>query len=191
MIKEFLDAIFAPNKLMQAIEKLREENASLRHELRHYTEYTQQTTIEPRLRSNPDYMRSLYRRGWQKIAGSLAERNLFSAEIVPFSAPERAMHMPGMPAEKLVMRVLVRTPEPMLQGVPIPCEEDPDWVLEEYALQVRAKDPAHLKRPFLRISMVKRMRIEDMMPSGDEQELISRVAVVRFERDGTPFVVSR
>lgn len=191
MIKEFLDAIFAPNKLMQAIEKLREENAGLRHELRHYTEYTQQTLVEPHLRSNPDYMKALYRRGWQKIAGALAERNLFSAEILPLSVPERETYIPSRPAEKLVMRVLVRTPEPILPDVPAPCEEDPDWVIEEYAYKIRQQDPEHMRRPFIRISLLKRMNLMDFAPSGDEVSVISRVATVRFEEDGTPFVVSR
>lgn len=193
MIKEFLTAIFAPNKMMQAIEGLREENARLRHELRHYTEYSYQKLIEPHLRSNPDYIRAMYRSCWQRIAGALAERNLFAGDIVPLSAPEKSGLMYGEPKEKLVMRVLVRTPSPMLQGVPVPCEEDPDWVIEEYALQIRAKDPEHLKRPFLRISLMKRMSLENLMPSydSDVQELVSRVAVVRFERDGTPYVVSR
>jgi hypothetical protein len=198
MIKEFLNSIFAPNKLMQAITGLREENARLRHELRHYTEFTYQQKIEPHFKSKPGYMEHLYRGAWRHIAGALSNKpEIYERLVTPLSAPERASSfIPGddrFPSEKLTIRVLVRMPTPMLQGVPVPCEEDPDWVLEEYALKMREQDPPHLKRPFMRISLSKRIDLMSLAPSSDfqAQELISRVAVVRFERDGTPYVVTR
>lgn len=199
MIKEFLDAIFAPNKLMAAIEQLREENARLRHEMRHYTEYEYQQKIEPFFKDKEGYMQSLYRHAWQRIGGAFSRNQEFYEKmVVPLSVPERgnAPFMRGddrWPSEKLVIRVKIRMPEPMLQGVPVPCEEDPDWVLEEYALQLRKEGRIDKNQPFVRISMTRRLDVSSFKLTDDcqSQELISRVAVVRFERDGTPYVVTR
>lgn len=203
MIKEFLDAIFAPGKLMRAIDELRMENARLRHELRHYTEYSVSTRIEEYARKDPEYMAHLWRRAWQRIASGISmRRDIYEQLITPLSPPElasspfarmveRSTDDNRFPRDKLTVRVLIRTPTPMLQGVVAPCEEDPDWVIEEYALKMREKDPPDLKRPFMRISLLKRLDLMAIPSMEETQSIISRVATVRFEKDGTPYVVSR
>jgi hypothetical protein len=197
MIKEFLDAIFAPNKLMLAIEKLREENAGLRHELRRYTLHTYTLRIEPMFKRKEGYMQHLHRRALQAIAAKIADDPRPYSTVVPLSHPEMASapypdpDRERFPHERLVVQLAIRRVEPLLPDVPAPCEEDPDWVIEEYAYKIRQQDPKHLRRPFIRISLLKRMNLMDFNPSMDEVSVISRVATVRFEKDGTPFVVAR
>lgn len=197
MIKEFLDAIFAPNKLMLAIEKLREENAGLRHELRRYTLHTYSMRIEPMFKRKEGYMQHLHRRALQAIAAKIADDPRPYSTVVPLSHPEMASapypdpDRERFPHERLVVQLAIRRVEPLLPDVPAPCEEDPDWVIEEYAYKIRQQDPEHLRRPFIRISLLKRMNLMDFAPSMDEVSVISRVATVRFEKDGTPFVVAR
>jgi hypothetical protein len=197
MIKEFLDAIFAPNKLMLAIEKLREENAGLRHELRRYTLHTYTLRIEPMFKRKEGYMQHLHRRALQAIAAKIADDPRPYSTVVPLSHPEMASapypdpDRERFPHERLVVQLAIRRVEPLLPDVPAPCEEDPDWVIEEYAYKIRQQDTKHLRRPFIRISLLKRMNLMDFNPSMDEVSVISRVATVRFEKDGTPFVVAR
>lgn len=202
MIKEFLDAILAPGKLMAALENVREENARLRHELRHYTEFSYSMRIEAYAKNKPGYMEHLYRSAWSRIIGTISQRReIYEPLITKLSVPERASAPLGygdddddrFPREKLTIRVLIRTPAPMLQGVPVPCEEDPDWVLEEYALQLRESGRIDKRAPFVRISMSKRLDLMNMAVTEErgEMALVTRVAVVRFERDGTPHVVTR
>jgi hypothetical protein len=197
MIKEFLDAVFAPNKLMLAIERLREENAGLRHELRRYTLHTYSIKIEPMFRNKEGYMQHLHRRALQAIAARIADDPRPYSTVTPLSHPEMASapfpdpDHERFPFERLTVQLAIRRVEPLLPDVPAPCEEDPDWVIEEYAYQIRQKDPEHLRRPFIRISLLKRMNLMDFSASMDATSIISRVATVRFEKDGTPFVVSR
>lgn len=194
MIQEFLNKIFAPNVLQNTINELRKENAILRHEARHYQDFTYQQIVDDRVFDIGDkamqtaYQANMHRRAADKFGRMMLDRGLIDFAVRPLY-DRGETPPPGYPQKKLVARCLVRMPEPRSSD-DWPCEQDPDWRIEEYALSLPKRER---DRGYVQIILGKRLSVMEMLPSSEMSEVtMTRVAIVAFdEKTGAPYVVSR